>query len=264
MALFIKHDVLARQVNALDSRAYTNDEKVFYPSVTTILGVVDKGDNFHKYLKSNGFNSDYLLREAMELGSRVHAVTELYDIEPDKPVNVREYDANGKIVFEYDMQVWGMLARYVDFTTRFKPEMLAVEQVLCSETLGIGGQVDRVMNLNGERWLVDLKSGAFVYEEYDLQLAAYKYLWDEQFPEYPIAHMGILHLNAQTRTEGKAGSCQGKGWQLKEIEPPYEELIDVFKGVLKTWKWRNPNWKPMFLTYPDHFQRNTTNETTTN
>jgi hypothetical protein len=251
--LFIKHDSNSRQINALDSRAYTNDEVNFYPSVTHVLGVVDKGDNFHKYLKSNGFNSDYLLREAMELGHRVHAITELYDTQPDKTINVREYDADGRVVFEHDMQTWGMLSKYVEFTKRFTPNMLAVEQVLCSETLGVGGQVDRVAEINGERWLIDLKSGAFTYDDYDLQLAAYKYLWDEEFPLYPIDKMGILHLNAQTRTEGKKDAIQGKGWQLKPIDAPYEELIDIFKGVLKTWRWRNPNWRPMFLSYPDHY-----------
>src|SRR4030042_697967 len=180
--LFIEHSVNSRQINVLDSRAYTNDNEKYYPSVTHVLGVIDKGDSFHKYLKSNGFNSDYLLREAMELGHKVHKITELYDTDPDRTINMMEYDKDGKVIFEHPLRVWEMLTRYVEFQKRFKPNVLAIEQVLCSDSLGVGGQIDRILELNGERWLVDLKSGAFTYDEYDLQLAAYKYMWDESFP----------------------------------------------------------------------------------
>jgi hypothetical protein len=119
--------------------------------------------------------------------------------------------------------------------------------------MGVGGQLDRVMELNGSRWLIDIKTGENLYDEYELQLIAYKLMWEEQFPQYPIDKIGVLHLNAKTRTDGRGDAIQGRGWKLDEITEDFKYLEKVWFNTLELWRWKNKNWKPSFMVLPDHF-----------
>ena len=251
--LFLTHNLETRMIEAQDQHSYTNDGENFFPSVTLILDIIDKGENFKTYLKSNGFNANYLLREAMELGQLAHQLTERFDVNPETPILQRTYDANGKVTYEYDLKAWAMLSRYVDFRKRFPLKMLAIEQVLCSEKLGYGGTVDRICEINGERYLIDIKTGEHLYGTYDYQLMAYKMLWEENFPAYPIDKLAILHLNADIRTMGKNNDIQGIKWKLRPTVRDWEELKDGWDSTLKLWKIENPGWKPYFMQYSDHF-----------
>ena len=47
-----------------------------------------------------------------------------------------------------------------------------------------------------------------------MQLAAYRQSWEETNPDHKIDEMGVLHLKAATRTEGKPPAMQGKSWQV--------------------------------------------------
>lgn len=255
--LFINHDINAKQINYLDSRAYESPTGKFYPSVNNVLGIIDKGENYRDWLMSNGYNADYKMISAMNDGSDVHKLVERFNSMPDEPVLCAEYDKDGRQTNLISKRVWQMFARYVSFYTRFKPKILAVEQVLASDTYEIGGQLDIVFELNGIRYLTDVKTGESVHDSQELQQAPYAIMWNEAFPMYKIDKIAILHLNAKTRTEGKGDAIQGIGWQLKDIggEDEYNRLFDVFINAYKIWKWRNPNWKPLFLELPDRFCR---------
>ncbi len=45
-----------------------------------------------------------------------------------------------------------------------------------SELMGYAGTLDRIINLNGKRILVDIKTSNAIYDSYWLQLAAYRRL----------------------------------------------------------------------------------------
>lgn len=263
---YLKHDTNARIVEWHNEHAYSNDGEIYYPSVTTILGIIDKGEHLRRWYQTQGLNADWLMREAQELGKRVHSLTQQFDEQPDRTINVREYDADGKVVFEYDKRTWEMLSRYVDFIQRFKPNIMVIEQSLCSDNLKIGGTIDRVFELNGERWLVDLKTGGAIYKEYFLQVYAYQQLWNEFFPDYPIDKLGILHLDADIRTLGKSGDVQGIGWKLRQVMMPEETLKTGWDSAYNLFNWDSPDWKPFFRKYADHYckQEILTNENTIN
>jgi hypothetical protein len=270
MALFINHNTDSRIVEWHNEHAYSNDGETYFPSVTTILGIIDKGEHLRRWYQMNGVNADYLMREAQEFGKKIHRLTEQFDVQPDRPINVREYDVDGKVVFEYDNRTWEFLSRYVDFRQRFPIKLLAIEQSLCSDNLKVGGTIDRIFELNGERYLVDIKTGGAIYKEYSLQLYAYKLLWEEAFPDYPIDKLAIMHLDSGTRSFGKKDDIQGYGWKLKIIplDIPYLEM--GWSSAFNMFNWDAPDWKPFFQKYPDHYCAqelgitNEANETTTN
>lgn len=230
------------QVQFIDSRYYTKDHINWYPGVTTILNVKDKGKQYANWLKSNGFNADYLAEKAMQQGSKVHqAIQNLLNGE-----EVRFGDSSGAF---YSREEWVMISRFIDFYTEFKPETIAVEEVIVSDNLQFGTQLDYVCKLNGELYYIDHKTGS-LYDSASMQIAASIQLWNEYHPDMPITKGAVLHLDSAHRGRDKTGKkMQGQGWQLVEIDNIAGNWED-FKHLQAIWRRDNPEFKPFNATYP--------------
>lgn len=228
-----------KQLTFLDSRFYTT-ETGFVPSVTTILEAYPKGAAYFEWLKTNGKDSDEIRDEAGRRGSVVHGLTEQYDL--GNEVNL--VNATGGI--DYKLTEWAMFERYVDFRTRFKFECKAVELNIISENLGFAGTIDRVIEMNGKKILLDIKTSNAIYPSYWLQLAAYEQLLKSI--NYEIDQVAILWLNAKTRTEGKKDAVQGIGWQMVTKDDTAKDW-ELFQATHKLWIAENGTQKPKQLTY---------------
>ncbi len=117
----------------------------------------------------------------------------------------------------------------------FRP--LAVEAFLINESLGYGGTLDLIAELDGETWLLDWKTGKSVaspagevYRDHRLQLAAYanaEFIAKPGDPErYPIPRItryGIVHV-----TDG--------GTRLYEADVTPRDWI-AFRACLALYAW---------------------------
>jgi hypothetical protein len=238
-------DLTNRRITMLDGRFYFTESGLPIPSVTTILSAYPKGAAFYEWLKKNGEDSDNIRDEAGRKGSKVHDLTERYD----KGEEVSLMSESGD--FEVSMAEWGMLEKWVEFRARFNPEILEIEQNIMSEDLGIAGTRDRSLILpKFGRLLVDIKTGTYVGKEAWLQLSAYRAIDRANgLPEYD--GVAICHLAAKTKTDGRAGSVQGKGWQLL-IETDgkvIDEYYDIFCHTQKLWLSENAGLIPRQVTY---------------
>lgn len=239
------HNKEVHQVSFLDEHFYTDDNETFYPSVTTILDAYPKGHGFREWLKNNGANSDKILREAGEKGSKVHEAVEIY---------LKGFE----IMWTEDMyteQEWQMIARFVEFFETYSPRIIAIEKQLINKDYGIGGTLDFVCMINDQVFLIDHKTSNNIYKSHELQLSAYATMWNEQYTDLQIERSGILWLNAKTRGADRQGKkIQGKGWQLKEFDRPCQESFKIFKHCKAIYDEENPDSKPKNLLYPDRFK----------
>jgi hypothetical protein len=230
-----------KQLTFLDSRFYSTEDGGYVPSVTTILECYPKGASYYNWLKENGKDADEIRDEAGRRGSVVHKLTEDYDWGHE----VNLVNKNGSI--DYKLSEWAMFERYVDFRSRFQFVTNSIELNIIDKDLGYAGTIDRVINMNGEKILIDIKTSNAIYPSYWLQLAAYrKLLSDNLFPE--VDKVGILWLNAKTRTEGKKGDIQGVGWQLILKDDSTNDLA-LFNATHQLWLAENATSKPKQLTY---------------
>jgi hypothetical protein len=243
-----KIDLEKNRIELLDARFY-ECEGNFYPSVTTILDAYPKGPAFFEWLKMAGDKADEIRDQFGKRGSVVHNLTEAYD----RGSEVTLMGQNGA---QYTSVEWAMFERYVDFTTRFKPEHLLIEAHYCSPELGFGGTLDRVTifkELSGKVILIDLKTSNYLHPHFWLQLAAYVklYEWENRNnPDAPkIDNIAILWLNAKTRTDGKGDAIQGQGWQLKGPEKTIEEYWQLFLATFNLWKVEFGTMKPRNFAY---------------
>lgn len=99
---------------------------------------------------------DYQRDVSADLGSRVHVLAEA--IARKQEVTVTPEEAP-------------FINAYMAWEKRAKPKYIAAEFMVYSATHEYGGTGDAVIELGGERWLVDTKTGRNVYAETALQLA---------------------------------------------------------------------------------------------
>lgn len=230
----------AQQITLPDSRYYRRNGK-YYPSVTYVLGYYPKGKHFENWLKQVGFSADYIVKKAAEEGTQVHELSEAY-------LNGEELnflDDKGRP--QYNPDVWQMFLRFVEFWEEYKPTLVETEVHLFSDELKIAGTCDLVIELNGERWLLDLKTSNNMQTTYELQTAVYGQCYEECFGK-KIDRYGILWLKSSKR-KASAGKMQGKGWEVVESSRTFEENIDIFKTVKRLFDLENPTHSPKFTEF---------------
>lgn len=239
-----KIDFTSRQITFLDTRFYVTDEGNYVPSVTTILDCYPKPPSFYDWLKKVGEEADTIRDEAGNRGSVVHKLTERFDDGEE----IQLIGESGNI--DYKLMEWAMFERYVEFRHRFPINIIHSELNLISSKLGYAGTLDRVIEFNGRLLIIDIKTSNSLYDHYWLQMAAYEKALAEVQPELKIDNYAVLWLNAQTRTDGRSGAIQGKGWQL--IERKKEDKANdwpLFQATKKLWEAERGTTKPKEMVY---------------
>lgn len=230
----------AQQVTLPDHRYYRRNGN-YYPSITTVLQCYPRGPHFEKWLKQVGFASEYIVKKAAEEGTQVHEMAEAY-------LNGEELhflSPTGQPLCSPD--VWEMLLRFVDFWETHNPTLIEAEVHLFSDELKVAGTCDLIIELNGERWVLDLKTSNHLHTTYDLQTAVYAQCYTECFHK-PIDRCGILWLKSSKR-KANPDKLQGKGWEIVESTRTFEENIDIFKNVKRIFDIENPTHKPAFTEF---------------
>jgi hypothetical protein len=100
---------------------------------------------------------DYQRDTAANLGTAVHALAEAISRD---------------IEVEVDAQTEPFVTSYLRWRSVYKPAVLNAEYMVYSETHRYGGTADMAARINGEIWLIDIKTGSGAYPETSLQLAA--------------------------------------------------------------------------------------------
>lgn len=230
------------RIEFTDARFYLSPSGAYVPSVTTILDAYPKDAAFYKWLKDVGQDADTIRDDAGRRGSNVHDLSERYD--DGQEINF----LNDQGWPAYKMLEWSMFERYVEFSRTINPTIEMSEVHMISDNLGFAGTLDRVVEIEGEKILLDIKTSNSIQPTHWLQLSAYNELIKENGVN--VDKVAILWLNAKTRTEGKKGAIQGKGWQLisKDIAEVANDW-EVFQTTYKLWQAINDNIKPRNLSY---------------
>ena len=231
------------QITFLDRRVYKKEEGVYYPSVTTILQYMPKNKFFDNWLKDVGHNADLIMRKAAEEGTAVHNAVEQL-IAGNEITWMDEY-GNAK----YNLTVWQMILKAADFFKTHKPEVIAAEEFTFSDQFQYAGTADLIVKMDGEIWLLDVKTSNNLHRSYDLQLAAYAKAWEEMFGQ-KIDRTGILWLKSTKRSASKKdGVYQGHGWEIKVVDE-IEKNFELFNTIYSLYKLDNPTTEPIYNSYP--------------
>ena len=236
-----------KQVNFLDNRFYNRNGE-YYPSVTSILQYFPKGKFFENWLKDVGHNADIIARRAADEGTQVHDAIERYLLGE----KILWIDENG--YSKYSLDVWKMILKFHEFWSTYKPTLIESEIHLFSTQYIYAGTCDLVVEINGKKWLLDIKTSNSLHTSYDLQLSAYAQAWNELYEE-KIDRIGILWLKSSKRGKDKKDEkIQGKGWEIYEPEKNIEENFKIFQYIYELYKLEHPNPTPTSEQFPTEIQ----------
>jgi len=231
------------QITFLDRRVYKKEEGVYYPSVTTILQYMPKNKFFDNWLKDVGHNADIIMRKAAEEGTAVHNAVE--ELIAGKEITWMDEYGHAK----YNLTVWQMILKAAEFFKLHKPEVIAAEEFTFSDKHQYAGTADLIVKMDGEIWLLDVKTSNGLHRAYELQLAAYAMAWEEMFGQ-KIDRTGILWLKSTKRGPSKKdGVYQGDGWEIKIIDE-IDKNFELFNTIYSLYKLDNPTTEPIYNSYP--------------
>jgi hypothetical protein len=243
-----------------DHRYYFNGQGPV-PSVTTILGIMDKPavvtwkaketarailtapdeyivaaddptyasgleDRINAAVKA----ADKARDTAASLGSSVHL---LADIE-GMPLGASEKAQKG---FQVSDDTIPYLEAYRHFLARYSGSNIVSSEHVVWSANGYAGTYDLIMLIDGELWLIDIKTSKGYYPEYGLQLAGYR--WADSiilpgdpnpYPMPTIQRTGVLHLRPDLYLD--------TGWRLIEYPITWEKDYVAFLAAVELHKWK--------------------------
>lgn len=183
---------------------------VTYPSVTTILGQLDKPalknwaancavefieEHIDEIQNPRGPHTiaDILGRArtaftavssaAKSIGTEVHRMIEEYIMTGKDPKQTSEAAANSFLGF-------------LEWESKNNVRWLASEITLFHEHIGYAGTADARAVINDHEYIIDFKTSKSIYDEYRIQLAAYKAAAEASGIETPS--IGIIRLDKET------------------------------------------------------------------
>jgi hypothetical protein len=241
----VETDPELRQITLHDSRYYQRSPGVFYPSVTTILGYFPKGQFFETWIKDMGHNADIVMRRAGDEGTQVHEAIEKFL----NGEEIRWIESTGHV--NYHTHVWKMILSFTDFWTTYKPKLILSEEFMFSDTHKYSGTLDLLVEIDNQRWVLDIKTSNAIHESYHLQMSAYTKAYEERFGE-KVDRNGIIWLKSSKRGADKSGKkMQGAGWEIIEGKKTLDEYFNMFLHTYETYKIMHPETEIELLTLPN-------------
>ena len=168
----IENRIPLQRHDCINGRFYSNNDgnpKIYHPSVTTILNIVAKGENFDRWLGNSKSYDDamgYASNKA-SIGTVVHIILEYMLIDPMSVIEidevVRDYNENNfhripkNDIKKVSKCVMGALQFF--FENDIIPE--ALELQLWDSELPFSGTADLICRIRNtktgryERWLID-------------------------------------------------------------------------------------------------------------
>ena len=211
---------------------YTLDGKRI-PSVTTILGVLDKPGLPY-------WSAGLVARDAIEnhgyWGQRIHNGEDPEQVirdlkrspwkERDKAARrgtrihqVLEAAAHGDPT-DCPRDLLPMAQQAVDLLDREDVRTLETEARGYNRELWYAGTIDLIATVRGETWLLDWKSSRSVHETHVMQIAAYAHMDTiltidgEKKPMPHIDRLGIIHISDDSASLVDAGDPDGPAWDI--------------------------------------------------
>jgi len=222
------------QVTTLDERWYhILDKDEFYPSSTWICGYYPKGIPFYKWLAEKGWDEAEAIKVAAgNKGSRIHhaiecltkgTVLSMTDVLPDSEGEQKEFS----------VEEWEAVMSFVSWWKETKPVLVCQEQVVVNHEEKYAGTLDLVVKIDGEPFIVDIKTGQNVWREHELQISSYKHAYTGAI----APRMAILQIGFKRNK---------KGFKFTEID----DCFDLFLAAKQIWKAENENVQPKQKDYP--------------
>jgi len=222
------------RITTSDERWYwRQEENIYIPSVTWICSVGDpKGIGFYKWLAQKGWDESQAIMElAGNKGSKIHqAVEQLlkgHSVKHDDLFNNRNGNPEEITAEEYEALL--SFSKWYD-TVDFK--LISAETTLIHPENLYAGTLDIFCDINGEKYIIDIKTSKEIYRSHKMQLSAYKHALKDENIKLAILQLGY-HKNKNK-------------YKFTEVD----DCFDLFKSAYAYWKDECGNIEPKQKDFP--------------
>jgi len=197
-----------------------------YPGVTTILGELGKGNALLQWavncavqwLEENPNDFDGakkhwrdVSKEAMDIGSEVHNLIEQY-------IKMRIIGKNIDYHGKYRSEVENGYLAFLEWEKNNIDKWIESEMTIYNDKYWYAGTLDAVAKLkNNKIYVIDFKSSKGFYDDYVLQISAYRNAYGKN-----TDGMGILRLDKETGLP-----------EWKDYSQKYEQSIEAFHYLVQ-------------------------------
>jgi hypothetical protein len=147
---------------------YRNENGTEVPTVTTVLSQIHKPHliTWAAKLASRGMDWELIRNEAAETGSLVHSMIESFIKQESVDYSNHPFYSKAQKAYQ----------AFINWTHKRKVEFIGSEISLVETGKQFGGTIDIIANVDGILSVIDIKTSSSLCEEYDYQIAAYRYL----------------------------------------------------------------------------------------
>lgn len=226
------------QLTTVDERYYIKENKnkktgipefEFVPSVTWITHFYPKGIQYMQWLAKKGWDeAETIKTEAGDKGTIVHHAVEKLLNEKTLKMEEKIVDRDG-VEREMTPDEYAAVMSFATWYAEAKPKILATETVVWGD--GFAGTVDLVVEIDGQKWIIDLKTSQSVWPSHEIQVSAYKHAAKSD------AKLAILQVGYK---RNKAG------FKFTDVEDKYE----LFLATKKVWENETSGDKVLQKDYP--------------
>ena len=193
---------------------YKTTEGKVVPGTTTITGLLNKPFliTWANRLGLEGVDSSKYTDEAAAVGTLAHAMIEA-DLSKDS-IDRTLYSPQ-----QFDLAENALLS-YYEWKGRHVIEPIFCEKQMVSDKMLYGGTIDCYCMLDGKPTLLDFKTGKAIYDEYIVQLAAYRNLLEEE--GFQVDQVRILRV----------GRDETEGFEERSV-PDTTKYFAIFRNLLE-------------------------------
>lgn len=203
---------------------YRTADGTIVPGVTTVLGVINKPAlvRWANKLGLQGIDSTAYVDETARVGTLAHEMIQEH-------LNGPKWDRDAYSPEQVDLAENAVISFFEwEKQNGQKMETVYIERQFVSESLRYGGTVDWYGEIDGKRWLVDIKTCAALYPEHVYQVAAYWAMLQENGE--PVDGVRLLRV----------GRTEDEGFDDHVIpEPRLREAFSVFECALDLYRAKN-------------------------
>lgn len=238
------------QITTDDERFYVRDgadpqtgnpTHIWLPSASWISSYCPKGIEFTKWVAEQGFDEAQRIKEDRgKYGTRVHKAVELLVNGETVALDEELPTGDGKTVSTLTAEEYTAVNHFAtwwaDLSADHTVEMVLSEHLIWCPALGFAGTTDLLLRVDGEHWLIDLKTSKYIGDSYKAQLSAYRRALELEGIATPIKQF-ILQVGYPYNK---------KGFKLTEIEDSYH----LFEAAKVFWAEANNGKKPNQVHLP--------------
>lgn len=214
---------------------YKNAKGERLPSVTTITGARKAGIEgllvWANRLGQDGKDHREVRDSAAEAGTLAHAMVE-NSIHGRDPMEGVPDNLSPEVV----VQAKNGFSAFEQWSRVMKVDYVATETPIVSELYQFGGTPDAIAKIDGRMMLLDWKTSNGIYGDYLIQLAAYRWLWEENTEGQDIAYCFLLRFGKEHgdfHVHSFPLHVLDMGWKAFKL---LRELYDLDKAIGKVCK----------------------------